>query len=242
MDPRYSEWLRRALPTEATWRTKLSELRRVEAAYGDLDSLFDQDELTGLLDELTYGAEDGRNGRPNPSRLEITGDLRNNLASYKSAVQKYARFRQDVEVEAARPAIQPLVLADDLVAEDSSRTFSMERDLQAALRASISQLEPGLTVIDGGAERAVASGRIDILAQDAAGNVLVIELKAVKAPRDAVAQVLAYMGDLHDEAAGRIRGMLIAPDFDAKAVAAARVVPGLKLVRYSFSFAFRDHP
>lgn len=117
----------------------------------------------------------------------------------------------------------------------------MEKDLQAALRASIAQLEPGLTVIDGGTERVVPSGRIDILARDAAGMVVVIELKAVKAPRDAVAQVLAYMGDLHDEAMGQVRGMLITPDFDQKAVASARVVPGLKLVRYGFSFSFQDH-
>lgn len=241
MDPRYSEWLRRAVPTEATWRTKLSELRRVETAYGNVDALFDQDELAGLLDELSYSVDDGRNGRPNPSRLEIAGDIRNNLASYKSAVQKYARFRQDVEVEAARPAIQPASPSDEIVAEDNLRTFSMERDLQTALRASISQLEPGLTVIDGGAERGVPSGRIDILARDAAGAFVVIELKAVKAQRDAVAQVLAYMGDLHDEAQGRVRGILVAPDFDAKATAAARVVPGLKLIRYSFSFTFADN-
>jgi endonuclease len=241
MDERYSEWLRRAVPTEATWRTKLSELRRVEATYGDLDAQYDRDELSGLLDELNYTAEDARNARANPSRLDITGDLRNNLASYKSAVQKYARFRQDVEIEAARPALLGQVSIEDAVAEDSERTFTMEKDLQAALRASIAQLEPGLTVIDGGAEKIVSSGRIDILARDSAGTVVVIELKTVKAPRDAVAQVLAYMGDLHDDVQGRVRGILIAPDFDPKAVAAARVVPGLKLVRYGFSFTFRDH-
>jgi hypothetical protein len=241
MDERYSEWLRRAVPTEATWRTKLSELRRVEATYGDLDAQFDQDELSGLLEELNYTADDARNARPNPSRLDITGDIRNNLASYKSAVQKYARFRQDVEIEAARPAILTPASIYEVAVEDSTRTFTMEKDLQAALRASIAQLEPGLTVIDGGAEKVVSSGRVDILARDAAGILVVIELKAVKAPRDAVAQVLAYMGDLHTEAQGRVRGILIAPDFDQKAVAAARVVPTLKLIRYGFSFTFHDH-
>lgn len=241
MDPRYSDWLKRTVPTEGTWRTRLSDLRRVEAAYGDIDAQFDQDELVALLDELTYSTEDARNGRPNPSRLSIHGDIRNGLATYKAAVQKYARFRQDVEIEAARPLIQDRPISEDFAADDDTRTFSMERDLQAALRSSITQLEPGLTVIDGGAERTVPSGRIDILARDSAGATVVIELKAVKAPRDAVAQVLAYMGDLHDEANGRIRGLLIAPDFEPRAVAAARVVPGLKLIRYSFTFSFRDN-
>ncbi|NJL07494.1 MAG: hypothetical protein HC829_03020 [Bacteroidales bacterium] len=45
MHENYGDWLRRAVPSEATWRTKLSELRRIEAIYGDVDALYDQDEL-----------------------------------------------------------------------------------------------------------------------------------------------------------------------------------------------------
>lgn len=236
MDARYSEWLRRVVPTDATWRTKFSELRRVESAYGDLDALYDTDELQSLIDTLTYGADDERRNAPNPSKLEISGNIRNNLASYKSAVQKYARFRQDAELEAARPifASEPVQL------EGVERTFTLERDLQTALRRSIDQLEDGLTIIDGGGEYSVSSGRIDILAQDGRGARVVIELKAVKATRDAVAQTLAYMGDLHQQADGDVRGILVAPEFDLRAVSAARVVPTLKLVSYGFSFTFTD--
>jgi hypothetical protein len=234
MDHRYSEWLRRAVPTEATWRIKLSELRRVEAAYGDLDALYDTDELQSLIDTLTYGADDERRHAPNPSRLEIGGNLRNNLASYKSAVQKYARFRQDFELEAARP----VVAAELHSTAPEPQTLSSERDLQTALRQSIVQLEPGLEIVDRGAERSVASGRIDILARDRAGAHVVIELKAVRATRDAVAQLLAYMGDIQLETAAAVRGILVAPDYDQKAVSAARVVPTLRLVTYSFMFSF----
>jgi len=237
MDGRYSEWLRRAVPTEATWRTKLSELRRIESLYGDIDTLYDTDELQSLLDVLSYGADDERRNAPNPSKLEISGNIRNNLASYKSAVQKYARFRQDVELEAGRPALVPQGVVEPIF-EEVERTFTLERDLQSALRRSIDQLEPGLTIIDGGSEHSVASGRIDILAQDERGCRVVIELKAVKAPRDAVAQTLAYMGDIQQQSGGDVRGILVAPDFDARAVSAARVVPTLKLVSYGFSFTF----
>lgn len=237
MHPAYSDWLRRAVPSESTWRTKLSELRRIEAAYGDLDGLYDQDELQSLLGALTYSTEDARLGRENPSRLEIAGDIRNNLASYGSALRKYIRFRNEVEVEAGHAALAPI--AGEEAPEPDAR-LSLERDLQAALRRSITQVEPGMTIIDGGAERQVPSGRIDILAQDATGARVVIELKAVKAPRDAVAQVLAYMGDLTTEEEGDVRGLLIAPDFDPRAISAARMVPALRLMRFSVSFAFEQ--
>ena len=240
MHERYPEWLRRAVPTESTFRTKLSELRRVEFRYGDLDEQFDRDELQNIIDELTYSSADARDNRPNPSRLEIDGDIRNNLASYKSAVQKYARFRQDVEIEAARLVlpIEPALAGSDI---ENERTFSLEKDLQSALRAHIAQLEPGLTIIDGGNERTVPSGRIDILARDPSGTVVVIELKAVKAPRDAVAQVLAYMGDIQSEGSASVRGILVAPDFDPRAISAARVVPTLTLHTYAFTFSFTKH-
>ncbi|WP_158255166.1 endonuclease NucS domain-containing protein [Rhodoblastus acidophilus] len=203
-----------------------------------MDSLYDQDELQSLLEELAYSSEDQRRNRPNPSRLTINGDVRNNLASYKAAVQKYARFRQDFELESARIEVStPASDAVDLLAE-GDRTFSMERDLQAALHKEISQLEAGLVIADGGAEKAVASGRIDILAKDSSGAWVVIELKAVKAPRDAVAQLLAYMGDILAETNESVRGILIAPDFDARALSAARVVPSVKLVSYGFRFSF----
>jgi endonuclease len=67
---------------------------------------------------------------------------------------------------------------------------------------------------------------------------VVIELKAVRAPRDAVAQTLAYMGDVQQECGGEVRGILVAPEFDPRAVSAARMVPSLNLVTYGFSFTF----
>lgn len=235
----YTAWMAARGYEAPTQSTSLSALRRIEAAYGRLDDAFLADGLEGILSELAYSKSDERGSQPNPSKIPMTGNIYNGLASLRTHLGFYRRFLEAGDIVPLVAAAPAEILA---AAEDNERTFSMERDLQAALRASISQLEPGLSVIDGGTERNVPSGRIDILARDAAGALVVIELKAAKAPRDAVAQVLAYMGDLQEEEAGRIRGMLIAPDFDAKAVAAARMVPGLKLVRYSFSFTFRDHP
>src|SRR5437870_4030059 len=57
-------------------------------------------------------------------------------------------------------------------------TFGLERDLQNELRRSIADLESGLSIIDGGKERRVASGFIDITGLDRDGATVVIELKA----------------------------------------------------------------
>ena len=42
--------------------------------------------------------------------------------------------------------------------DDRGQLIGLERDLQAALRRAIEQLEPGMEIVDDGAERSVASG------------------------------------------------------------------------------------
>ncbi len=118
--------------------------------------------------------------------------------------------------------------------------FGLERDMQAALRQNIEQLEPGLTIIDCGSERTVEAGRIDITAEDRDGKLVAIELKAGAAGLDSITQILAYMGSLLSGAQGPVRGILVAADFHRKVPLAAQAVPNLQLKRYSFRFSFRD--
>jgi len=123
------------------------------------------------------------------------------------------------------------------VASAVDTAFGLERDLQLALRRSIDQLEPGLTITDGDREKTVASGRIDITARDKDGATVVIELKAGMADRDAVGQILSYMGDL-TERETTVRGILVAREFLPRAISAAGVVPNVRLVQYGFRFSF----
>ena len=97
---------------------------------------------------------------------------------------------------------------------------------------------PGLDIIDGGTERSVASGFIDITAKATDGSTVVIELKAGTARRDAIGQILSYMGDIAAEESNQVRGILVAAGFDDKARSAARVVSSLSLRRYRVSFEF----
>ena len=118
--------------------------------------------------------------------------------------------------------------------------FGLERDLQRALRTNIAQLEQGLAIVDGGSEKTVDAGRIDITAEDANGDIVVIELKAGTAQPDAVTQLLAYMGTIENPDGKPVRGILVANDFAPRVVQAANAVPNISLKAYSFQFSFQD--
>lgn len=66
---------------------------------------------------------------------------------------------------------------------------------------------------------------------------VVIELKAGTADRDALGQILAYMGDLMATEKS-VCGILIAGDFTPRAIAAARAAEKIELRRYRIRFSF----
>lgn len=132
----------------------------------------------------------------------------------------------------------PQTLTEE-VAEAIETTFGLERDLQEALRKNIGQLEDGLKITDEGKERHVPAGFIDITAEDKQGRAIVIELKAGTADREALGQILSYMGDLQiADAKTPVRGILVAADFTARAIAAAKAAPNIQLMTYAFKFSF----
>ena len=242
MKSTYRSWLEQQDYASGTVQTQLTRARRVEECYGDLDEHYDRDQLHGVIGELKYSTDDERRNRPNPSKIPFDGKVRNNLASYRNAVERYCKFRRETNDDDAGPGVDaPRGQGASETADDRGQLVGLERDLQAALRREIGQLEPGLEIIDDGAERSVASGFIDITARDSRGAIVVIELKTGTARQAAVGQVLSYMGDVADEEPDqRVRGVLVAGNFDQKARSAARMVPALSLRSYRMSFKFQD--
>ena len=134
-------------------------------------------------------------------------------------------------------------LSDELDSEEENTdqlNFGLEKDLQRALRANIQQLESGLEIVDGGVEKSIEAGRIDITAEDSQGCLVVIELKTGMADLRSVGQVLSYMSSVSEDPSRRVRGILVANDFDGRVIMAARKVPDLSLVAYSFQFSFSE--
>ena len=138
-----------------------------------------------------------------------------------------------------RPTVQTTAEESEEVETAIEATFGLERDMQSALRKNIEQLEKGLKIADDGKEHIVPSGRIDILAVDSKKGHVVIELKAGTADRDAVGQILSYIGDLQANGRRAIRGILVAADFTGRAIAASKAVPNVELRKYGFTFSFQ---
>ena len=236
----YRQWLENRDYQEKTIAVQIYRVGRVEGFHGDLDKHYAQDRMASVIEELKYSRDDQRSNQPNPSKIPFNGDIYNNLASYRNAVERYKKFMDEIGGEELPPPPKPtgeVIATSD--GEGPGQRMGLERDLQIALRSKIEQLDPGLTVIDGGTERSVDSGFIDITAQDSSGTTVVIELKAGVAGQRAVAQILSYMGDVSEED-GDVRGILVASGFDAKAKTAARMVPSLILRKYDVRFTFSD--
>jgi hypothetical protein len=242
MQARYSQWLEQRYEANAV-RARYSMAARVEKYHGDLDEHYERDGLNVLINTLRYSSSDPRTGRPNPSKIPFDGNPYTNLASYRNSTELYRRFREEtsetsISAPACAVAESPCITAND---DERIQRIGLERDLQAALRLDIEQLEPGLSIIDGGSERIVASGRVDITAVDFLGKVVVIELKAGVVGPQAISQILSYMGDIKDEENhSEVRGILVGSCFDSKTRSAARVVPNLTLRNYNVRFTFTD--
>lgn len=236
----YRNWLKQQEYSENTCATQTSQLRKIERCYGEtLDAIIARGGLPDLLRDLTYSSSDERRNRPNPSRLDIGGSLFKGLMSAKSAATLYARFLETID-QTGEP-VPPNYGQDATASEPQAQRIGLERDMQRALREQIEDLEPGLVIIDEGIERAVTSGFIDILARDQTGCLVVIELKAGKVDSRVIGQTLGYMGDLQEEdPEARIRGIIVAHEFDTRCRSAARAVPNLALKSYAIRFTF--HP
>lgn len=248
----YRDWLEAAGYVDTTRATQVSEVQKVEKHYGDLDEIIANGGYASLIEDLTYSMADQRKGTPNPSRIPVNGNIYNNLQSYKSAVARYRRFLQEISASGsaggsglsdAAPESGDLpsnaALALPAAAGVDVQRLALERDMQMALRRDIAALEPGLAIIDDGAERSVTSGFIDILCEDRQGRLVVVELKAGTTDARVIGQTLGYMGDLMDEDDTRsVRGIIVAHRFDQRTKSAARAISNLSLFAYSVAFTF----
>lgn len=117
-------------------------------------------------------------------------------------------------------------------------SLSLERDLEDQIVSHLDVLEPGLTLVS--RQESSDVGRLDLLARDAEGRTVIIELKAGEAKDSSIGQIARYIGWYADKEGKPPRAMLVASGFAEPVRWAARAIPGLKLVTYRVQFTFEE--
>ena len=115
-------------------------------------------------------------------------------------------------------------------------SVSFERDVEAHLIQNLGAVEPGLRYVD--RQVSIDVGRVDILAEDASGRRVVIELKVGEAKDAAVGQIVRYLGWYAKRDGKPPRGILIASEFSEPIRYASEAIQNLELMTYKVQFAF----
>ena len=127
-----------------------------------------------------------------------------------------------------------------------SAEFAIEAHLRDFLAKgnNLSQIEPGLHLYKfddkAGVEYVINNGRIDILAVDLSGGLVVIELKLRQGRNKALGQLLYYMGWIDHNIGTKTapcRGLIVANDIPEELKIAVSQVPRVTLARYKMNFS-----
>lgn len=89
----FKNWLIEKNYAQETVENRISNCRKVEKYYEDLDKHFDVDKCQKILNELNYTVEDERENNPPAHPIFINGNIREGSATLKQAVKLYAEFR-----------------------------------------------------------------------------------------------------------------------------------------------------
>lgn len=122
------------------------------------------------------------------------------------------------------------------VAELVETSISLERDIEDHLVNNLDAIEKDLTLV--GRQFNTDVGRIDILAKDAAGTRVVIEIKVGEAKDSAIGQIARYLGWFTRTEGSIPRGILISAEFPEGVRYAATAIPNLTLLIYKVHFSF----
>ena len=131
----------------------------------------------------------------------------------------------------------------------AGREFATEKHLQAYLVENLEDIEVGLTLFDDGVNSGVefpAGGgrRIDILAIDKNGDMVVIELKVSRGHDRTLGQIQRYMGWIRSNVASEgqyVRGIIIASDItEDLRIACSLPSNPVSLREYSLTFSLRE--
>lgn len=154
-------------------------------------------------------------------------------------IQRFLRLAEDYENYLSGNSPEEEITSQQDI---DSFEFALESHLRDFLAKDLEHIEPGLKLYKSeernGVEFPVEGGRIDILAVDKEGRLVVVELKLSQGRNKVLGQILYYMGwvDAH-LSNSPCRGIIIASEISKELSTAVSRAPGIKLYRYKMSFS-----
>ncbi len=152
----------------------------------------------------------------------------------------------DVEKEEEQNAVDE---DEDSPAPVGSTEFLLERDLQLYLAKNLDRIELGLKLYEGedgsGFEFAAGGRRIDILAVDKNGGLVVLELKVSRGYERVVGQLLRYVNWIRQnvaETGQKVRGMIVCRAISEDLRLACASIKDVELLEYQLSVTVTKVP
>ncbi len=180
-----------------------------------------------------------------PSYESLTEKIVRHFPSSKWQKTHYAWYKSQIntgKIDLHSNTVNSNVSENEIeesISQSIDTQVSLEKDLQQYLSTRVQELENDLVLVEGGVEYQTEAGRIDLLAKDSGGNLVVIELKAGKGKDAALGQLLGYIGCM-SEKNNNVRGILVSSGFDRRVIFAAKNLSNIKLIQYELSFKLNE--
>ena len=186
-----------------------------------------------------------------PSRIHHNVGSQHDLL-YRIDRDRFRRFSADrdpapIYVAAEESEDDDVDEVDANEMQRDEREFAYERDLKNFLAKNLQVIEPSLTLYrdeDGitGIEFPAGGRFIDILAIDASGAFVTIELKVSKGYDRAIGQLLRYIGWIEKNLADDkpVRGIIIAAKITDDLKLACSCIKGVKLFEYELAVQLQE--
>ena len=165
----------------------------IEISARDIVSPFGRQLEATMLAKGMNASEVARLSDCSPSTVRniVTGRIKNPTSEMKSRIE--GSLVEDIS------SLDTEILGDESqIIDPIDSEFAYEKDLQNFLTRNLDQIEEGLTIFDDGERTGIeflaGRRRIDILANDKNGDLVVIELKVSRGPDRTLGQIQYYLG------------------------------------------------
>jgi len=161
-----------------------------------------------------------------------------NTTDGERRIRRYLKIRQQYQDFLSSGQVS---VAGGVDEGDSDQEFAAEDNLRDFLAEHLGVIEPGLILYEDqrgkGIEYPVEGGRIDLLARDATGRFVVIELKVSRGRNPVIGQLAYYMAwvDANLSSKRGARGIVIAKEIPDDLILASKRVPDIFLYKYNLS-------